>query len=94
LIVEADLPRPAILLITDAFSNGWRAKPLEGSAQRAYQVLPANYVLQAVPLSAGHHRIQLEYLPSAYQKGKWISLVSIVAFLIGTGWYARKNCLT
>jgi hypothetical protein len=93
LTVEADLPHPAILLITDAYSNGWRAQPLEGSAQRAYQVLPANYTLQAVPLSAGHHRIQLEYLPAAYQKGKWITLVSLLAFALGTGCYARKSRL-
>ena len=89
--VEADLPHPAILLITDAYSNGWRARPLEGSAQTAYQVLPADYTLQAVPLSAGHHHIQLEYLPAAYQKGKWISFISIVGFLLGTGYYARKS---
>jgi hypothetical protein len=91
LTVEADLPRPAILLITDAYSNGWRAQPLEGSAQRAYEVLPANYTLQAVPLSAGHHHFQLEYLPAAYQKGKWISIVSIIGFLLGTGYFARKS---
>jgi hypothetical protein len=91
LTVEADLPHPAILLITDAYSNGWRAQPLEGSAQRTYQVLPANYTVQAVPLSAGHHHFRLEYLPSAYQKGKWISIVSIVGFLFGTGYFARKS---
>ena len=89
--MEADLPHPAILLITDAYSNGWRAQPLEGSAQHAYQVLPANYTLQAVPLSAGHHHLQLEYLPAAYQKGKWISLVSLLAFALGTGYYALKG---
>ncbi len=91
LTVEADLPHPAILLITDAYSNGWRARPLEGSTQRTYKVLPADYTLQAVPLSAGHHHIQLEYLPTAYQMGKWISLVSIVGFLLGTGYFARKS---
>ena len=91
LTVEADLPHPAILLITDSYSNGWRAEPLAGSAQPAYQVLPANYALQAVPLSAGHHHIHLEYLPAAYQKGKWISLISIIGFLFGAGYYARKS---
>jgi hypothetical protein len=91
LTIEADLPHPAILLITDAYSNGWHARPLEGSAQRAYEVLPANYTLQAVPLSAGRHHIQLEYMPSAYQAGKWISLVSIIGFLLGTGYFARKS---
>ncbi len=50
--IEADLPHPAILLITDAYSNGWRARPLGDTAQTAYQVLPADYTIQAVPLSA------------------------------------------
>ena len=80
LTIEADLPHPAILLITDAYSTGWRARPLEGSAQRAYQVLPANYILRAIPLSQGHHRIRLEYLPAAFQAGKWISIISIIGF--------------
>ena len=93
LIVEADLPHPAILLITDAYSNGWRARPLESSVQDTYQVLPADYTLQAVPLAAGHHHFELEYLPAAYQGGKWISLASILLFMLATGYYMRKNRL-
>lgn len=94
LTVEADLPHPAILLITDAYSNGWHARPLEGSAQSSYQVLPANYTLQAIPLSTGHHHFQLEYLPAAYQRGKWISFTSIIVFLLTAGYYAQKNRLS
>jgi hypothetical protein len=90
MIIEADLPHPAILLITDAYSNGWRARPLPGSAQHAYQVLPANYVLRAIPLSQGHHRIRLEYLPAAFQVGKWISITSILAFGIAA-WQCRRK---
>jgi hypothetical protein len=92
LTVEADLPHPAILLITDAYSDGWRARPLDGSVQQAYRVLPANYVLRAIPLSQGHHRIRIEYLPAAFQKGKWISIASIFGFTLAVGYYIRKNC--
>jgi hypothetical protein len=93
LIIEADLPHPAILLITDAYSNGWRGRSLANTAQTTYQVLPADYAIQAVPLSAGHHHFQLEYLPQAYQIGKWTSLASIILFMFATGCYMRKNRL-
>ena len=51
--------RSSILLVTDAYSRDWRAHPLAGSSQTQYQVMPADYVLRATPLSAGHHLIQL-----------------------------------
>ncbi len=92
--IEADLPHPAILLITDAYSNGWRARPLGETAQTAYQVLPADYAIQAVPLSAGHHHFQLEYLPQAYQIGKSITIVSLAVFLLVAGYHVRKNRLS
>ena len=91
LTVEADLPHPAILLITDAYSKGWQARPLDGSAQHAYKVVPANYVLQAIPLSQGHHRIRLEYRPAGFRAGVWISLASILGFVCVAGYCLRKS---
>jgi hypothetical protein len=82
LTVEADLPHPAILLITDAYSNGWRARPLDGSAQRRYDLLPADYVLRAIPLSEGHHHILIEYAPLGFRIGVWVSALSLFAFLV------------
>ncbi len=79
--VEAILPQPAILLVTDAYSTGWRAVALPGSVQRQYQLLPADYVLRAVPLDAGHHYLRLEYAPSGFRIGRWISLVSLAVYL-------------
>jgi len=91
LTVEADLPHPAILLITDAYSDGWRARPLDGSVQRTYDVLPANYVLRAIPLSQGHHHIQIEYAPVGFRVGTWISIASLAAFVSAIALYARRN---
>jgi len=91
LTVEANLPHPAILLITDAYSNGWQARPLEGSVQRAYTVVPANYVLQAIPLSQGHHLIQIEYRPAAFRVGAWISLAALLGFISVAGYHVWKN---
>jgi len=80
LTVEADSPAPAILLITDAYAKGWRARGLPGSCQRQYEVLPANYCLRAVPLAAGHHVLRLEYLPRGFVIGKWLSAISVLAY--------------
>jgi hypothetical protein len=74
--IEANASDAAILLITDVYSSAWRAVGLEGSHQQDYKLVPANYVLRAIPLSAGHHRIRLEYAPKAFAVGKVISAIS------------------
>ena len=75
LIIEADVKQPSILLIMDIYTSAWRAVALPGSAQPHYDLQPANYILRAVPLAAGHHRLRVEYAPPAYQMGIWISSV-------------------
>jgi hypothetical protein len=85
--LEAALPQPAILLMTDPYSDGWRARALSGSVQQKYDLLPANYIVRAIPLSAGHHQIRIEYLPKAYLIGKWVSIISVIIYAGLTGWY-------
>ncbi len=81
LTIEANLPSPAILLITDGYSPGWRARGLAGTSQPVYQVMPADYCLRAIPLAAGAHRLRVEYLPRAFVIGKWVSLGAWLIFL-------------
>jgi hypothetical protein len=81
LTIEADINSPAILLVTDAYHPNWRAEPLPGSCQKNYQVMPADYVLRAVPLQAGRHVFRMEYRPKAFTVGMWISIVSLAAYL-------------
>ena len=92
LTIEADLSAPGILLITDAYAKGWQARALPGSAQAAYTVMPANYCLRAIPLSAGKHHLVLEYIPPGYRVGKWVSIVSagIFLLLLFVGHWPRK----
>jgi hypothetical protein len=78
--IKATLQNPAILLITDTYSTGWHAKALPGSVQNTYNILPANYTLMAIPLSAGEHLFRVEYLPLSFRIGKWISLVSLTIY--------------
>jgi hypothetical protein len=80
LTLEVRLDSPAILLVSDAYSTGWRARPAGPSAQERYDVLPADYVLRAVPLAAGEHEIRMEYAPLAWRAGRWVSALSAVVF--------------
>ena len=91
LTIEADIEQPSILLITDAYSVSWRTISLPGSTQARYDLLPANYVLRAVPLAAGHHLLRVEYRPVAFVIGKWISLICAVAYLTALVWCKRAN---
>ena len=86
LTIEANLAGPAVLLVTDAYSAGWRARALPGSAQDRYDVLPANYCLRAVPLRAGRHRFRMEYRPTVFVVGVWVSVVSAVLYAGAAGW--------
>lgn len=86
--IEADLLVPQVLLVTDAFSQGWHVVPLETSAQAAYQVMPADYCLRAIPLAAGHHHFRLEYRPEAVVVGMRISLAALGTYMAAMIWLA------
>jgi hypothetical protein len=82
LTIEAETPSPAVLLITDAYAIGWRAQALPGSTQQEYHVMPGNHCLRAIPLAAGRHRVRLEYAPSGFRIGRWISLLAALGFAV------------
>ena len=80
-MISAEVSSPCILLITDAYSKGWQAKSMSGSTRKNYKIMPANYILRAIPLSKGHHEILLEYRPAAFIRGKWISIFSLLLYM-------------
>jgi hypothetical protein len=90
LILEAEVKSPCLLLVTDTYAKGWRARGLPGSAQAAYEVMPANYCLRAVPLAAGNHRLRLEYSPLGFRVGRWISAGSVLCWCGLVGWFLKK----
>jgi hypothetical protein len=87
LTIAADVTRPELLLITDSYSRYWRAVALRGRSQSEYQVMPADYTLMAVPLGPGHHLIRLEYAPSGWVVGRWISLASLLIYIAAIVWW-------
>jgi hypothetical protein len=91
LTISASVEAPTLLMITDAYSRYFRAVPLQESSQRHYDVLPADYTLMVVPLAAGKHFLRLEYAPSGYVIGRWISLAALLAYVVAVGLYFRSS---
>jgi hypothetical protein len=88
LTIEAELSRPAILVIADTFCSGWTIRRLASAGehgsggQSAYRIQPADYCLRGIALAAGRHRLQLAYRPVAFVAGAWISSAALVAYLL------------
>ena len=76
LVIEIDLSANGLLVITDGFATGWSARSETGH----HPVVPANYVLRAIALPKGQHRLTLRYEPPGYALGRCLSLVSLAIF--------------
>ncbi|HEY9721564.1 MAG TPA: YfhO family protein [Oscillatoriaceae cyanobacterium] len=68
--VEATLPRPGWLILTDAFYPGWQAR-VDGAPATIY---PADVAFRGVYLPAGRHRVDFRYAPRSFRLGLWVSL--------------------
>jgi hypothetical protein len=90
--IEAALDRPAILLVTDNYSSGWRVRSI-ASAQADYAVIPADYSLIGIPLMAGKHHFVLEYSPLAFRVGRWVSIISLICFISVVVLLKRKSAV-
>jgi hypothetical protein len=93
--IDTQVSQPSVLIVADNYSHGWEAFPWGPSAQTTYSVIPAYGFLRAIPLMAGEHHILLEYRPTAFVIGKWISLFSWLVLLVFVFWKRkmifRKN---
>jgi hypothetical protein len=94
LTIDANLKHNAILLITDSYSRYWKAVALPGSAQTSYQVLPADYTLRAIPLTAGVHHIRVVFEPPGMLAGALISAAFVALYLILLLRYAQVRVAT
>lgn len=81
--IVAEVERPAILLITDAYSADWQIRlgSSATAAQSEYALLPANHALRAVPLAAGKHVLTLEYVPRSFGLAIVISALAWAGFV-------------
>jgi hypothetical protein len=76
--LSTDTPGPSILRLADLAFPGWRVT-IDGREAKA---LVADYMLRAVAVPAGRHKVVWEFHDPAFEKGLRISLASFAAILL------------
>jgi hypothetical protein len=82
LIVETDLDRPGLLVLSEIWYPGWRA--LDNGAE--ISILRTNAILRGVHLETGHHVVEFEYQPWTVQAGVALSSITALALIASLGW--------
>jgi hypothetical protein len=76
--LSTDTPGPSILRLADLAFPGWRVT-VDGREAKA---LVADYMLRAVAVPAGRHKVVWEFHDPAFEQGLRISLASFAAILL------------
>ncbi|MCI0661836.1 MAG: YfhO family protein [Acidobacteria bacterium] len=79
--IETDAPKPSILVLSEPFYPGWKVR-VDGNTGAAYQV---NYMLRAVPLPEGKHKVEFFYRPDSLIISATISIITAFClfFILG-----------
>lgn len=77
-------PASGYLVLSDVYYPGWRAT-VDGVP---VEILRADYILRAIPLSPGEHTIQMTFAPWTWRVGLAASLVTWLGLAI---WAARRK---
>ncbi len=77
-IIEAEVNSPKFLVLSDSFYPGWKVY-VDGKIDKIYR---AYYILRAVYLKQGIHKIRFIYSPFSFKIGVVITLVTIVIIIL------------
>jgi hypothetical protein len=87
-VVETDARGPALLVLTDSWFPGWKAK-VDGEDADVHRV---DYVIRGVSVPAGSHRVEFSYAPASWRAGWIVSGVAllVIAAAAALGWRRRR----
>jgi len=91
--IEVDTPAPAIVRLADLWYPDWVAS-VDG--QRA-PILKADYLLRAVAVPAGKHRVEFRFESKAVRTGLTLSIVGLAiaaGLLVAGGFLGRRRGAT
>jgi hypothetical protein len=87
--IDVDTPGPALLRLADLWYPDWKAYVDGGRTP----VLRADYLLRAVAVPAGRHRVEFRYESAAVRNGLVLSLASLLVVLAAfavSWWLGRR----
>ena len=73
IVLNADMQRAGWLVLSEMFYPGWHVT-VDGVPANLYR---ANYILRAVPLTIGAHRIEMWFMPDSFVIGAAITLIAV-----------------
>lgn len=76
--LETACERPGFLVLSDSYYPGWKAY-MDGVEAKVYL---ANYVMRAVSLPTGKHKVEFRYDPAVFRIGAFISTATLVALAL------------
>lgn len=76
--IRAELNEPGYLILSDIYYSGWSARINEN----LIPILPADFSLRAIPLTAGKHDVHLSFTPPGFKIGRIISIMALAIILI------------
>jgi len=87
--VEVETPGPALLRLADLWYPDWVAT-VDG---RPAEILKADYLLRAVAVPAGRHRVEFRFVSPAMRQGLMVSGASLLVTLglLGAGLLRRRS---
>jgi hypothetical protein len=77
-VVQAQAERPSLLVLTDLYHPGWRAR-VDGVET---PLLRADYFFRGVPLGPGSHEVEMVFDPPSVWIGRLISLVALGVLVV------------
>jgi hypothetical protein len=86
LAFEVETPADGLLLLSEVYYPGWRA---EVDGQEA-PILRADTVLRAVPVTAGVHRVEMDFRPWTAVAGLAIAVATLLLVILGLAWQRRR----
>lgn len=81
-VVRAQTPEPALLVLGEMDAPGWQAT-LDGQPADVYR---ANYLFRGVFLPAGSHEVTFTYRPRPYLLGQVVRLGGVLVLVLGWVW--------
>lgn len=90
LVIETDIEKPGVLLVSEVFYPGWKVR-VDGKPSR---ILRADVALRAVPLEAGKHIVEMTFEPASVKLGAamtTLTLASSLLALFGAKLWPRKQ---
>ncbi|HXG23681.1 MAG TPA: YfhO family protein, partial [Chthonomonadales bacterium] len=85
--VEVNTPGPGLLVLPEIAYPGWRAR-VDGNVA---PVLTANYILRAVPVPKGQHRVVLDYEPASYRVGLYFSTLALAVMVASLTYRGQRR---